>query len=56
MDISIKKEISVIIFVGILGIVFGAGLAVGRKTIDHIWPDKEITVKHIHVDEEGTEL
>jgi hypothetical protein len=53
MDISIKKEISVIVFAGILGIAFGAGITAGRKTIDYFWPDKEITVKHIHVDEEG---
>jgi hypothetical protein len=53
MDISVKKEISVIIFAGFLGIAFGAGITAGRKTIEYIWPDKEITVKHIHIDEEG---
>ena len=53
MDISIKKEISVIVFAGILGIAFGAGITAGSKTIDYFWPGKEITVKHIHVDEEG---
>ena len=53
MDIKFKKEIGTIIFVGLLGII-GAGLSLGRKAMEYVWPDKEIVVKHVYV--EGTEL
>ena len=54
MDIKFKKEIGIIIFVGFLGIILGAGLSLGRKAMEYVWPDKEIVVKHVYV--EGTGL
>ena len=49
MGTTFKREILIIMYAGLLGILFGAGMTAGRKAIDYIWPDKEVVVKHMVV-------
>jgi hypothetical protein len=43
-----KNDIKMIIRMMAWAFVFGVFLAIGNKTMDHVWPDTPIKIEHEH--------